>query len=259
MRRDRPRAAARPPRRLRAPARCATSTSSTGSTCTSTGRHARGARLDVARVRPCASCAQRRVELAEVRRCTRSSRARRSPCPATGWRRGRPRPGRRRPAPRAAAPAAGRRRRGRAPDRSRRPTPARARAAHDEVKAAVRSLSELAPLHNAAGLEGVAVAEERCADVPQVAVFDTAFHAGLSAAARTYACPHEWRERGAAPLRLPRDQPRVRGTARRAPARRPLGELRLITCHLGSGARWRRSATAAASTRRWASRRSRAW
>ena len=48
----------------------------------------------------------------------------------------------------------------------------------DEVKAAVRAVSELAPLHNAAGLEGVAVAEERFADVPQVAVFDTAFHAG---------------------------------------------------------------------------------
>ena len=42
-------------------------------------------------------------------------------------------------------------------------------------------MAALAPLHNAAGLEGVAVAEERFRDAAQVAVFDTAFHAGLAA------------------------------------------------------------------------------
>ena len=99
----------------------------------------------------------------------------------------------------------------------------------------MRSVSELAPLHNAAGLEGVAVAEERFADVPQVAVFDTAFHAGLSAAARTYAGPHEWAERGL--RRYGFHGINHEYAAQRAAhlLGRPLGELRLITCHLGSG------------------------
>ena len=89
----------------------------------------------------------------------------------------------------------------------------------DEVKAAVRAVSELAPLHNAAGLEGVAVAEERFADVPQVAVFDTAFHARLARGGAHLRRPARVGRARAAPLRLPRHQPRVRGAARRAPAR----------------------------------------
>ena len=105
----------------------------------------------------------------------------------------------------------------------------------DEVKAAVRSVSELAPLHNAAGLEGVAVAEERFADVPQVAVFDTAFHSRLAPAARTYAGPHEWVERGL--RRYGFHGINHEYAAQRAAylLGRPLDELRLITCHLGSG------------------------
>ncbi|MFP5336456.1 MAG: acetate/propionate family kinase [Actinomycetes bacterium] len=62
----------------------------------------------------------------------------------------------------------------------------------DEVVEAVRSLVPLAPLHNPANLEGLEVARSVLADVPQVAVFDTAFHATLPAAAATYAVPREW-------------------------------------------------------------------
>jgi acetate kinase len=105
----------------------------------------------------------------------------------------------------------------------------------DEVKAAVREVSELAPLHNAAGLEGVAVAEERFAGAAQVAVFDTAFHSRLAPAARTYAGPHEWAERGL--RRYGFHGINHEYAAQRAAhlLGRPLGELRLITCHLGSG------------------------
>ena len=79
------------------------------------------------------------------------------------------------------------------------------------------------------------MAEERFADVPQVAVFDTAFHAGLSAAARTYAGPHEWPERGL--RRYGFHGINHEYAAHRAAhlLGRPLDELRLITCHLGSG------------------------
>jgi acetate kinase len=61
-----------------------------------------------------------------------------------------------------------------------------------EVQDAISELCELAPLHNLAGLEGIRAIERVLPSVPQVAVFDTAFHATLPAAARTYAIPRTW-------------------------------------------------------------------
>jgi acetate kinase len=61
-----------------------------------------------------------------------------------------------------------------------------------EVERAIGELAELAPLHNPAALAGIAAVGQLLPDVPQVAVFDTAFHATLSEAARTYPVPHEW-------------------------------------------------------------------
>jgi acetate kinase len=57
----------------------------------------------------------------------------------------------------------------------------------DEVEAAVEELAALAPLHNPPGLLGVRAARQAFPGVPQVAVFDTAFHATIPAAASTYA------------------------------------------------------------------------
>lgn len=62
-----------------------------------------------------------------------------------------------------------------------------------EVKRAIAELAELAPLHNPASLDGITVAEQAVPGVPQVAAFDTAFHATLSEAARTYPVPGKWR------------------------------------------------------------------
>src|SRR5262245_23021415 len=61
-----------------------------------------------------------------------------------------------------------------------------------EVQSVISGLSELAPLHNPASLEGIRAIEHFLPSVPQVAVFDTAFHATLPAAARTYAVPRKW-------------------------------------------------------------------
>jgi len=61
-----------------------------------------------------------------------------------------------------------------------------------EVQRTIGELTELAPLHNPASLEGIRAIEESLPAVPQVAVFDTAFHATLSAAARTYPVPRKW-------------------------------------------------------------------
>jgi acetate kinase len=62
-----------------------------------------------------------------------------------------------------------------------------------EVTRAIEALAELAPLHNPASLDGINAVEQVLPRVPQVAVFDTAFHATLSEAARTYPVPQQWR------------------------------------------------------------------
>ncbi len=62
-----------------------------------------------------------------------------------------------------------------------------------EVLTALDELSALAPLHNPANVEGIRRAGETFPGVPQIAVFDTAFHASIPAAAHTYAVPEEWR------------------------------------------------------------------
>ena len=61
-----------------------------------------------------------------------------------------------------------------------------------EVKRTIEELTELAPLQNPASLGGINAVEKVLPEVPQVAAFDTAFHATLSEAARTYPVPQKW-------------------------------------------------------------------
>jgi len=64
----------------------------------------------------------------------------------------------------------------------------------DALFDAVTDLVPLAPLHNPANLEGMKVSRRLFPDLPQVAVFDTAFHQTLPEHAYTYAVPRSWRE-----------------------------------------------------------------
>jgi acetate kinase len=105
-----------------------------------------------------------------------------------------------------------------------------------EVKAAIAELAELAPAHNPANLQGIEAIESILGAVPQVAVFDTAFHAQMPDAAATYPGPYEWLEKG---LR----RYGFHGTSHQYCAERAaellnsdLHSLKLITCHLGNGA-----------------------
>jgi acetate kinase len=63
------------------------------------------------------------------------------------------------------------------------------------VKSGIRELAAFAPLHNKAELEGIEVVEKILGSVPQVAVFDTAFHHLLPQAAAVYPGPHSWWEK----------------------------------------------------------------
>jgi acetate kinase len=106
----------------------------------------------------------------------------------------------------------------------------------EEVKEAVASLSASAPLHNAAGLSGVAVAERFVGEAtPHVGVFDTAFHAALPRGVHAYAGPYEWLEQGLRRFGFHGiNHEYVAHRAARLLGRQVDG-LRLITCHLGSG------------------------
>lgn len=59
----------------------------------------------------------------------------------------------------------------------------------DEVKEKIKQLFDLAPLHNPANLEGIAVAEEIFKSAQQIAVFDTAFHQTIPVVAHQYPIP----------------------------------------------------------------------
>ena len=99
------------------------------------------------------------------------------------------------------------------------------------------TITDLAPLHLPAALAGIAAVGTAFPDVPCVACFDTAFHSRMPAASSTYAIPVEWRERYG--IRRYGFHGFSHSYAARIAAQllgRPDGELRLITCHLGSGA-----------------------
>ena len=106
----------------------------------------------------------------------------------------------------------------------------------DRVVRRLEALSDLAPLHQPKSLAALAAVSAALPDVPGVACFDTAFHAGIPAAASTYALPLEWRKRW--------DLRRFgfHGLSHSYVARRVAqlagqpGELRLVSCHLGAGA-----------------------
>jgi acetate kinase len=107
----------------------------------------------------------------------------------------------------------------------------------DEVKRRLRSLTDLAPLHQPKSIDGIDAGREILPGIPEVACFDTAFHAGLPAAAATYAIPAAWRDRyglrrygfhGLSHAYAARRTGELLGTGPEA--------LRVVVCHLGAGA-----------------------
>jgi acetate kinase len=108
------------------------------------------------------------------------------------------------------------------------------------VEAELRRRTSLAPLHMPAALAGVNAVRAAAPELPQVACFDTAFHASLPAAASTYAIPAEWREtlgvRRYGFHGLSHGYAARRAGELLAPGPHGPGRPRVVTCHLGSGA-----------------------
>lgn len=107
---------------------------------------------------------------------------------------------------------------------------------NDEVLAAFEACSDLAPLHNPANLKGVRAVSELMPGLPQVGVFDTAFHQTMPAKAYMYAIPYElYKNYGVRRYGF-------HGTSHRYVSGRvceylgvsPIGK-KIITCHVGNG------------------------
>ena len=116
----------------------------------------------------------------------------------------------------------------------------------DTIIAALKGLSELAPLHNPPALTGIEVARRLLPNVPHVAVFDTAFFHDMPPAASTYAIDSALAQR----WQIRRYG--FHGTSHRYVSEqaaaflgRPRGDLKQVVLHLGNGA----SASAIAGTR----------
>jgi|SRR5579859_2128298 len=104
----------------------------------------------------------------------------------------------------------------------------------DSVRQAIQELAELAPLHNPAALAGIEAATARFPNVPQVAAFDTAFHAGLPEAAAIYPLPWDWTERWGV-RRFGFHGLSVEYALGRATELLGSQPARLVVCHLGAG------------------------
>jgi len=104
----------------------------------------------------------------------------------------------------------------------------------DAAVEALEGLSALAPLHNGPALRIVREARKRFPAIPQVAVFDTAFHATIPEEASTYAVPRAWRDMGI--RRYGFHGLSVEWSTERAAALLGAPPTRLVVCHIGGGA-----------------------
>lgn len=112
----------------------------------------------------------------------------------------------------------------------------------EDVKAAIRKCIPLGPLHNPANLIGIEVCEKIMKGVPQVAVFDTAFHATIPDYAYMYALPYKYYlQHGIRKYGFHGTSHRY-VSARTAdflqkkyPGKYNPDELKIVTCHLGNG------------------------
>ncbi|MBR3816478.1 MAG: acetate kinase [Clostridia bacterium] len=113
---------------------------------------------------------------------------------------------------------------------------------NEDVKAAIRRCIPLGPLHNPANLMGIEVCEEIMKGIPQVAVFDTAFHQTIPDYAYMYALPYKYyTNHGIRRYGFHGTSHRyVSGRTtdflmKKYPGKYNADELRVVTCHLGNG------------------------
>ena len=107
----------------------------------------------------------------------------------------------------------------------------------EEVEEAMRKCSELAPLHNPANLMGIDAIKAVPPGVPNVGVFDTAFHQTMPASSYLYGLPHRlYTEYGVRRYGFHGTSHKYVSQRAAAMLGKDIADLKIITCHLGNGA-----------------------
>ena len=107
----------------------------------------------------------------------------------------------------------------------------------EEVEEAMRKCSELAPLHNPANLMGIDAIKAVLPGVPNVGVFDTAFHQTMPASSYSYGLPHRlYTEYGVRRYGFHGTSHKYVSQRAAAMLGKDIADLKIITCHLGNGA-----------------------
>lgn len=106
----------------------------------------------------------------------------------------------------------------------------------ESVKNIMRECISFAPIHNPANLAGIEACEKFFPGVPNIAVFDTAFHQTMPPESYLYAIPYElYKKYGIRKYGFHGTSHRYVAEATANLLRMPLEKLKLITCHLGNG------------------------
>ncbi|MBS4176039.1 acetate kinase [Lederbergia citrea] len=107
----------------------------------------------------------------------------------------------------------------------------------DEVMEKIEVLSDLAPLHNPANVTGIKEFLKALPGVPEVAVFDTAFHQTMPESSFLYSLPYDYyKNYGIRKYGFHGTSHKYVSQRAAQLLERPLSQLRLISCHLGNGA-----------------------
>lgn len=107
----------------------------------------------------------------------------------------------------------------------------------DTVMGALEECVELAPLHNPPNISGIKACQKMMPGVPQVAVFDTAFHQTMQPKSYIYGLPYEYYQQyGIRKYGFHGTSHKYVSQRAAVLLQRPLSELKLISCHLGNGA-----------------------
>ena len=107
----------------------------------------------------------------------------------------------------------------------------------EEVEEAMRKCSELAPLHNPANLMGIDAIKAVLPGVPNVGVFDTAFHQTMPASSYLYGLPHRlYTEYGVRRYGFHGTSHKYVSQRAAAMLGKNIEDVKIITCHLGNGA-----------------------
>ncbi|GCE13960.1 acetate/propionate family kinase [Tengunoibacter tsumagoiensis] len=104
-----------------------------------------------------------------------------------------------------------------------------------EVQATIERLIPYAPLHNPAALDGMKATEQILGQIPQVAVFDTAFHSTIPQEAAIYPGPYSWYEQGIRRYGFHGTSHLYCSQRSAHILKRDVKTLRIVNCHLGNG------------------------